>query len=91
MLEYVSPIFTIFDDIDLVSIAGDEGCTNSVGSCCITGKVAFTCIAAADAGESCHGDSGVGAYCDSSRTSGKCINMTGVDCVDGAEGKLVQV
>lgn len=90
MLEYVSPVFTVFDNIDLRSIADIEGCINSVGTSC-EGNVAVTCVAAADAGQNCSGDHGVGTYCDSESTSADCSGMTGVDCQDGAKGKLVQV
>ena len=50
MFEYASPVFTVFDDIDLSSIAGIESCVSSVGTCC-EGNVAVTCVADAGAGE----------------------------------------
>ena len=84
MFEYASPAFTVFDDIDLSSIAGIESCVSSVGN------VAVTCVADAGAGENCSGDKGIGTYCDSSPTSSTCSGTTGVDCTDGAKGKVVQ-
>ena len=89
MFEYASPVFTVFDDIDLSSIAGIESCVSSGGTCC-EGNVAVTCVADAGAGENCSGDKGIGTYCDSSPTSSTCSGTTGVDCTDGAKGKVVQ-
>ncbi len=88
MSDYSSPMFIVFDDVDLGVISPDYCSGGGVGSCCSNGSsTGVSCTTATNAGASCSGKGTIGADCSGGGTSVKCDGKNaGIYCPRGATG-----
>ncbi len=73
MLEYKSPAFISFDNVELDAISAKSCKGGKTGTSCTDGGTGLTCVSSAQAGIRCTGEGSIGADCVGESTSAECL------------------
>lgn len=87
MSDYSSPMFIVFDDVDLGVITPDSCSGGGTGMSCSGGSTGVSCTTATNAGTNCSGKGTIGADCSGGSASVECEGENdAVSCKRGSTG-----